>query len=280
MRSIPPLKIQDNRLFRAIAAAKQPPNGAEMNALAPVAKIAYAAYAQAAPAVDTLDEVILTAAQRTAMLHAYNVETAPFSAARVKLLGRARTAVCPYCAIGESTSLDHYLPKDDYPIFAVYSRNLVPSCPNCNTRKRKLVVDEAESVRAFFHPYYDPVPTQRFIRLTATLHPRVLSLSFTLVRPAGVAIEEFKQIRSHFGKLKLAQRYRLRSLSDIGDRLDTFRRWHAQGGAAKVSAELAKEAGDYTGTLGSSSWKVLLYETLSCDAAFCDQGYEVVARQP
>lgn len=277
MRSVPPVIIQDNRLFKAIADAKRAPNGPEMTALIPLARQAYHAYANAAPQVDGLDEVNLTVAQRNAMLHAYDVETVPFARARVKLLERPITSVCPYCGVGEGSSLDHYLPKDSYPIFAVYSRNLVPCCPSCNTRKRTLVVDKEERVRAFLHPYYDPVPGARFLYLSATLRVRALALSFTLRRPAGIAPADFAQVRSHFQKLGLAKRYRLRALSDLGDRLETFRRWHSQGGRAQVSRALANEAAEYAGTLGVNAWKPVLYEKLAADAGFCDQGYEVLA---
>lgn len=277
MRSVPPVAIDDNRLFKAIADAKRAPNGPEMTALVPFARQAYQAYANAAPHVEGLDEVTLTVAQRAAMLHAYDVETAPFARARVKLLERPITSVCPYCGVGEGSSLDHYLPKDDYPIFAVYSRNLVPCCPSCNTRKRTLVIDEKEDVRAFLHPYYDPVPGVRFLYLSATLRARALALSFTLKRPAMITPAEFAQVRSHFRKLGLAKRYRLRALSDLGDRLQTFRRWYLDGGQVKVSRALAKEAADYAGTLGVNAWKAVLYEKLAADAGFCNQGYEVLA---
>lgn len=50
------------------------------------------------------------------------------------------TRVCPYCNrnyIGDINSntiyhLDHFWPKDDYPILAASFFNLVPSCASCN----------------------------------------------------------------------------------------------------------------------------------------------------
>lgn len=277
MRAIPPLNLQDHKLFADIAEAKQGDRGALMTALAPAAKAAYVAYSKAAPAVDSLEATVLSEGEAEAMKHAYNVATAPFAKARGKLLGRVVANVCPFCDVGESTTLDHYLPKEHWPIYAVFTRNLVPSCASCNTRKKVLVVDEVERVRAFLHPYFDAIPTQRFLALNAVLHPNTLSLTYTVFRPAGVDAPTFRHLRSHFNKMKLAKRHRLRSLSHLKDRLPALRRWFATGGQAQVSAELTQEANDLSGSLGVNSWNVLLYETLAANPDFCNEGFEVVS---
>lgn len=277
MRSIPPLNLQDHKLFADIAEAKQGDRGALMTALAPAAKVAYVAYSKAAPAVDTLQANTLTEGQAEAMKHAYGVATAPFTKVRGKLLGRIVANVCPFCNVGEATTLDHYLPKEHWPIYAVFTRNLVPCCASCNTLKKVLVVDEAERVRAFLHPYFDVIPAQRFLALNAVLHPNTLSLTYTVFRPGGVDEPTFRHLRSHFNKLKLAKRHRLRSLSHLKDRLPALRRWFATGGQAQVSAELAQEANDLSASLGVNSWNVLLYETLAANPDFCDEGFEVVS---
>lgn len=278
MRSVPLLNLQDGRLFDSIAAAKHAPHGAELTALSGDVKRAYRAYSKAAPAVDTLPGVALTAAQRAAMLHTYDVATTDFSKARVRLLDRPSAAICPYCAVSASGTLDHYLPKDDYPIYAVFSRNLVPSCGSCNTNKRKLVLDGATGVRAFFNPYYDPIPAVRFVDVSATLHNKTLALSFRVVRPTGFSAQDFAQVQSHFRTLKLAKLYRLTALATLGDRVETFRRWNQEGGRAKVAAEFAKESLDLSRTLGQSHWQVVLYDKLSTMDDFCDGGFEVAAR--
>jgi hypothetical protein len=42
---------------------------------------------------------------------------------------------CPLCSHRQVTTLDHYLPKSLYPIFAVTPLNLIPSCSDCNKAK-------------------------------------------------------------------------------------------------------------------------------------------------
>ncbi len=61
--------------------------------------------------------------------------------------------ICPMCGgLGKGT-LDHYLPKDDYPSFAVLSKNLVPAC-DCNSKRNTTVKGDREPERVI-HPYYD-----------------------------------------------------------------------------------------------------------------------------
>lgn len=51
--------------------------------------------------------------------------------------------VCPYCGRNyinrlksyRQYEIDHFFPKDKYPIFAVSLYNLIPVCPSCNRRK-------------------------------------------------------------------------------------------------------------------------------------------------
>jgi 5-methylcytosine-specific restriction endonuclease McrA len=60
---------------------------------------------------------------------------------------------CPMCGSTNVTSLDHILPKEDYPELAVFSYNLVPSCQPCNNRRGKK--GAAPSDLGFIHPYFD-----------------------------------------------------------------------------------------------------------------------------
>lgn len=52
--------------------------------------------------------------------------------------------VCPFCGIEPIQSYemkgheayDHYLPKENYPLFAVNFKNLVPTCQKCNSKEK------------------------------------------------------------------------------------------------------------------------------------------------
>jgi len=46
---------------------------------------------------------------------------------------------CPRCGGSRPGTLDHHLPKSDYPEFAVYPKNLLACCQECNGKKGQCV---------------------------------------------------------------------------------------------------------------------------------------------
>ncbi|QJQ95438.1 MULTISPECIES: hypothetical protein [Halomonadaceae] len=64
---------------------------------------------------------------------------------------------CPSCGeSGTPTTLDHYLPKTEFPEFSVLLHNLTPMCTICQEEKgTEWVTDEGG--KKFLHPYYDDI---------------------------------------------------------------------------------------------------------------------------
>lgn len=65
----------------------------------------------------------------------------------------ASNGKCAICEIGEASSLDHYLPKAQYPLLCVTPANLVPQCQSCN--KNKGIFFEKKEDQMLLHPYFD-----------------------------------------------------------------------------------------------------------------------------
>lgn len=62
---------------------------------------------------------------------------------------------CPFCGgIGDPVTLDHFLPKAEYPQFSVYPSNLVPSCRDCNLGEKKVGYAKTAEEQ-ILHPYLD-----------------------------------------------------------------------------------------------------------------------------
>lgn len=67
------------------------------------------------------------------------------SETRTYILTKLDVTACPYCnrnyinssGTVNTSHLDHFINKNDYPIFAVSFYNLIPVCPACNMLKRK-----------------------------------------------------------------------------------------------------------------------------------------------
>jgi hypothetical protein len=218
--------------------------------------------------------------QKEAMRHAFTVETQPMTALRGDLLKRISVARCPFCGISESSTLDHYLPKEQYPEFSVFPKNLVPSCAVCNTRKRDRILDEGTNVRMFLHPCYDVIPDMAFLAVRARMEADALIMSYRLTRPAGMALQTFQHLRSHFKELDLADRYRRMGLEHLGGQYPALRRAYGPGeDAERVAEKLIEGAEDFEEVSGPNYWLAKLYRALAGNEDFCDGGFEAVRVQ-
>jgi 5-methylcytosine-specific restriction endonuclease McrA len=78
-----------------------------------------------------------------------------------KIRHELSTLTCPLCGSLSLGTVDHFLPKEIYPEFSFYSKNLTPAC-GCNSRKgvQHRGVNAAER---FLHPYFDKVLSERLL---------------------------------------------------------------------------------------------------------------------
>lgn len=74
-------------------------------------------------------------------------------------------SLCPMCGSMHSGTLDHVLPKESYPEFAIFTKNLVPAC-KCNGFKSATIANAAG--HRILHPYFDNILSQRLIRAEFT----------------------------------------------------------------------------------------------------------------
>jgi hypothetical protein len=214
------------------------------------------------------------------MRHAYSVETEPMTMLRGKLLNRISVARCPFCGISETSTLDHYLPKEQHPEFSIFPKNLVPSCAVCNTRKRDRILDAGTNTRMFLHPCYDPIPDTVFLIVGVRMEENALILSYRLTRPAGMTLRTFQHLSSHFNELNLADRYRRMGLEHLGGQYPALRRAYGPGeDANRVAEKLVEGAENFEEVHGPNFWLAKLYRALADNNDFCDGGFEVVRVQ-
>lgn len=78
-----------------------------------------------------------------------------------QILAGAPFERCPLCGRGIATTLDHQLPKSEYPILAITPANLVPACNTCNQKKSSK--DPMDSSEMLLHPYFDQLGTNQWL---------------------------------------------------------------------------------------------------------------------
>jgi len=91
-------------------------------------------------------------------------------------------ASCPMCG---STlppgTVDHVIPKDVYPEFSFFSRNLVSAC-DCNNGKGSIFKGKNPDER-FFHPYFDKILDERLVCIGFGSNVKKPDLSIKLIAP-------------------------------------------------------------------------------------------------
>jgi hypothetical protein len=94
----------------------------------------------------------------------------PVLLSHIKVLRRTKSPdVCTMCGSLGSGTLDHVLPKNVYPEFAVFSNNLVPACI-CNNLRKETYIGTTTTQRVL-HPYFDNVMNERLVRASFTHNP-------------------------------------------------------------------------------------------------------------
>lgn len=126
---------------------------------------------------------------------------------------------CPYCGHPlPPRTLDHFLPKDDWPEFAIFSNNLVPQCVDCAPIKGSRYYCDSHNQALFLHPMYSSaLSTVRFcIDVTLEKGQPKFVPKFNILDE--VSIEDEWRIKLHIESLGVKQR-----INDYCQ--DQYRRW-------------------------------------------------------
>lgn len=92
---------------------------------------------------------------------------------------RARLRSCPYCGRGGLGTMDHYLPKEHFSWFSVYSWNLIPSCQECQNIKGSKIGSAGEWRP--IHPLLDRVGFSQIFVVRPIFHaPDVMLTTFKM----------------------------------------------------------------------------------------------------
>lgn len=113
---------------------------------------------------------------------------------------------CPSCGEeGSPSTIDHYLPKEDYPHFSVTPANLTPMCDACQTAKGQKTVNE-DGRRIFLHPYFDDFLISQVLQLTIG-RPFNAPEDFALEPFCDLEPELAALVGRHIHDLQMEERY-------------------------------------------------------------------------
>lgn len=115
---------------------------------------------------------------------------------------------CPYCGMDKPRTIDHYLPKSDFPEFAIYPPNLIPCCGYCNMKKKVNWIDNGE--RVYLNLYYDNIPSDiqyLFFHLEYEGEDPSPTVHFSLENFGEIDDKLFRRIKNHYTNLNLLEEF-------------------------------------------------------------------------
>lgn len=175
---------------------------------------------------------------------------------------------CPFCGgIGRPKTLDHYLPKANYPQFSVVPANLIPACRDCNTGKLNMLASIASE--QVLHPYLDDecfFSEQWVFAQVEQNSP--CSLRFYVDAPANWDEVKKNRVKKHFGSFDLAKRYSIQAAEELSMLVDLRKRKPICDWSSEIFREYLLTIAD-SSTLFINHWKKVMYQALSKDDWFC-----------
>lgn len=133
----------------------------------------------------------------------YTNETTPSGELIQKIYNNPKTKKCLYCGINSAKTIDHYLPKEKYSYYSIYSKNLIPCCSQCNSKKGATVFKNGTSERVFINFYDDDIFDKDYLKVKIEFMKELnnFKVDFYLENEAPSIL------KNHFKKLELFNRY-------------------------------------------------------------------------
>lgn len=215
------------------------------------------------------DQNISVRVDRTKMIKYYEYRILNKPNGRVfydELILSAPQNICPYCTIRMVKTIDHFLPKSEYPSYAITPLNLIPSCRDCNTDKK--INYPTNSTEQTFHPYFDKVDTECWIKAELK-RTTPLSFYFSVIRPISWDDVKLARANSHFQGYNINELFSNEANRELISMQLVFKGLHS-----KDKNLLKSHLHDiYTSCLhgnGPINWKTLMYQELSTNEWFID----------
>lgn len=132
----------------------------------------------------------------------------------------AAGGLCPFCGgLGQVSTLDHYLPKANFPLYSVLPANLVPCCKDCNTGKNASF--GAARNKQTLHPYLD---AHRFFNerwVTAhVLKTNPPVLVYVCSPPPTWSVDDQERVKEHFESYNLSARFSVQAGAELARLVD------------------------------------------------------------
>ena len=228
--------------------------------------------------VDLLQSDLEAARHKDALLNLYSSKCALVKHFRERFFKRnpqTYNNVCPYCTIGEASTTEHILPKENYPEYAVDVLNLIPACSGCNSLKGEDLHNKAGE-RFFINYYTDSLPNVQYLFVSFTVTGDAIKGSYYLDNSSGQVDKDlFALIQRHYSKFNLVgkdSRFDSKAIQLISEIKNMYLNEEFESGkeydafAAKQLRKCDMDSKSY----GINHWRVVLYRSAAESSVFKD----------
>lgn len=185
-----------------------------------------------------------------------------------RLKNRIYAYRCPYCTYNETNTLEHILPKDLYPEYAVHALNLIPCCSQCNSYKGISIKDDSGMPSTLNFYYHDPNAIQFLeaeFELDGDNRPTFLyNVSF----PVGSDPYLSAIILNHYTRLHLTDRLRKRAESRYAEEEVKLILEYKGKPVSKLIEVIASYVNTYTPKYGKNHYYIAMLRCMANSEAY------------
>lgn len=217
MKNLVELDCDDFEIYTSIANSKRSPRRERLNALGDRINQCYTQFTENTQTLEALTPQFSSAdgdtiEQKRCLLHCYEHPTNELDKLK-KIIRESQSAetqgVCQLCGIDSPGTFDHYLPKDIFPEYSVFSKNLIPCCYVCNTTKGTEWIEEGN--RLILNLYYDDLPENVFLIAQIIIEDSIPIVRYEIVSD-DLSKKNSELITNHFRTLNLLNRYKIQAI--------------------------------------------------------------------
>lgn len=174
---------------------------------------------------------------------------------------------CQYCTLAPIGSLDHIVPKGEFPEFAVNPKNLLPVCATCNSYKG----ENWRNVKTLFlNLYTNVLPTQQYLFVVLNVSRDVIEPTFELRNVNNIDVDFFEILESHYSKLHLPQRFKKESHKVISELTNLISASRTLLTRVQIIGVILAKIQDDKNAFGSNYYKSILEEALINNQNYMD----------
>ncbi|MDB8437301.1 HNH endonuclease [Turicibacter sanguinis] len=181
-----------------------------------------------------------------------------------KIISLPKLGICPFCGHNTATTLDHYLPKQSYPTYAISPINLVASCKDCNTTKSTHGFEEDEKV--LIHPYFEEIDDVIWLKAEIieemdSSQTNLLTFNFYVTHPEHWDTKLFKRVENQFMVLRLNKLFSTQAAQGFINRYQRYINVYRDSGKEELKHQLEEEIQSYEMN-HLNSWEVAFLRAL------------------